>query len=103
MEFPQPRELVLSLPFLAIESSTGWMACALREESFFYAPFILAGYAGVLELHLMAAKPRPSVTHAKRTSQAATVKAIEARSARDADTIEQLPEDELSAMVLRAC
>ncbi len=51
----------------------------------------------------MAARPRSSATRAKRTSQAATVKAIEARSARDADTIEQLPEDELSAMVLRAC
>lgn len=51
----------------------------------------------------MAPKPRPSATRAKRTSQAAAVKAIEARSARDGDTIEQLPEDELSAMVLRAC
>ncbi|MFZ3341967.1 MAG: PhoU domain-containing protein [Terriglobales bacterium] len=51
----------------------------------------------------MPTKSRPSAARAKRPSRAASAKAIEAHAVRDSDTMDQLPEDELSAMVLRAC
>lgn len=51
----------------------------------------------------MGTKARSSATRAKRASQAASAKSVEARTATAATAAEPLPEDELSAMVLRAC
>jgi phosphate transport system protein len=66
----------------------------------FHVLFILSVYASSLELIAMGTKARP-VTRAKRTAPAAPAKAVEALTA--AEAAEQFSEDELSAMVLRAC
>jgi phosphate transport system protein len=68
----------------------------------FHAPFIFTVYAGQLELTAMSTKARPA-KRAKRIALATPVKAVEARTIAAAEAAEQFSEDELSAMVLRAC